>query len=98
MDSFAALRTLGGLLTVLGLLAAALWAVRRFGLTLPGAIDRSSRRLHVVERLGLDPRRSAVLLRCDDREHLVILGPEGLLLVDGNISAVQSSPTSHTGE
>ena len=92
MDSFSALRTIGGLLTVLGVLAGALWAVRRFNLTLPGAHRRSARRLEVVERLGLDPRRSVVLLRCDDREHLVILGPEGPLLIDNRVGPARPQP------
>ena len=92
MDSFAALRTIGGLLTVLGILAATLWAVRRFNLTLPGAHGHSPRRLQIVERLGLDPRRSVVLLRCDDREHLVILGPEGPLLVDNRVGPARAPP------
>ena len=92
MDSFAALRTIGGLLTVLGILAGALWAVRRFNLTLPGAHGHSARRLQIVERLGLDPRRSVVLLRCDDREHLVILGPDGPLLVDSRVGPARAPP------
>ena len=92
MDSFSALRTIGGLLTVLGILAGALWAVRRFNLTLPGTNGQSARRLQIVERLGLDPRRSVVLLRCDDREHLVILGPEGPLLVDNRMGPPRPQP------
>ena len=94
MDAFSALRTLGGLLTVLGLLAGGLWVVRRFNLSLPAGNGRPQRRLEVVERLGLDPRRSVILLRCDDREHLVLLGPEGPLLIDGKVRA---APPRHPG-
>ena len=39
------------------------------------------RRLALVESLMLDPQRRLVLVRCDGREHLLILG-EGRLLTD----------------
>ena len=39
----------------------------------PGA----ARRLAVVEVLPLDPRRKLVLVRCDQREHLLLLGQDG---------------------
>lgn len=83
MEAWAILRTLGALVVVLGLLAGALWAVRRFDLRLPGAVGGThGRRLELVERLGIDQRRSAVLLRRDDQEHLIIVSPEGHLLVE----------------
>lgn len=91
------LRSLGALLTVLGLLAGALWAVRRFNLVLPGSGDHSVRRLAVIERLGLDPRRSLALVRRDDVEHLVLLAPEGHLVIETRIigmAAVVVSPAS----
>lgn len=90
-DGFALIRTLGALLTVLGLLAGALWAVRRYGLVLPGAgLARADKRLAVVERLSLDPRRSLALLRRDGVEHLVLLAPEGHLVIESSI--VGSAP------
>jgi flagellar biogenesis protein FliO len=83
MDAYILLRTLGALTLLLGVLAGALWAVRRFDLRLPGAIVRQpERRLELVERLGIDQRRSVVLIRRDDREHLVIISPEGQVVVE----------------
>lgn len=82
-DGIAMIRAVGALLTVLGILAGALWAVRRYNLVLPGTgLSRPDRRLAVVERLSLDPRRSLALLRRDNVEHLVLLAPEGHLLVE----------------
>jgi len=84
-DVFSLLRSTGALLTVLGILAAALWAVRRFNLVLPGSGGASERRLAVVERLSLDPRRSLALLRRDGVEHLILLAPEGHLVIESHI-------------
>jgi hypothetical protein len=80
------LRTMGALAMVLGLLGGALWAVRRFDLRLPGAVGAGrSRRVELVERLALDGRRSVALIRRDGREHLILLGPEGPMLIEGGI-------------
>lgn len=87
-DVFSLLRATGALLTVLGILAAALWAVRRFNLVLPGSGRSPERRLAVIERVSLDPRRSLALLRRDGVEHLILLAPEGHLVIESQIAAV----------
>jgi flagellar protein FliO/FliZ len=85
-DGIALVRALGALLTVLGILAGALWAVRRFNIVLPGSgAPRPERRLAVIERLSLDPRRSITLLRRDGVEHLLLIAPEGHLLIESGI-------------
>jgi hypothetical protein len=86
-DTLAIVRSLGALLTILGIMAGALWAVRRFNLVLPGSGPAADRRLAVVERLSLDPRRSLALLRRDGVEHLVLLAPEGHLVIESRIEA-----------
>lgn len=40
------------------------------------------RRLKIVEILPIDVKHKAVLLRCDDKDHLVILGPNGETVVE----------------
>ncbi len=90
MDALSLLRMLGALGLVLGILVGALWLVRRYDMTLPRAwlerLGSSShgRRLQVVERLAVDQRRSVVLLRRDDREFSVMIGPEGVVLLDSS--------------
>ena len=86
METLALLRTLGGLGIVLGLLAGTLWVVRRYDIKLPGRITQgTARRVELVDRIGLDGRRSMVLVRRDGREHLILLAPEGSLVVESNI-------------
>lgn len=94
MELAALFRTMGALGVVVGLLAAALWAVRHFDLRLPGHGKAGAcRRLELVETLAIDPRRSLALIRRDGNEHLILLAPEGHLTIEsgirtGNIAAM----------
>ena len=84
------LRFLLALVFVLGLIGLATAVVRRMGLGFPvGALKRSgNRRLSVVETAPLDGRRRLVLVRRDDTEHLIILGPTSELVVETGIKAL----------
>ena len=69
---------------VLGLIGVAAWLARRFGLA--GRLAHRagpSHRLAVVEVMPLDTRRKLVLLRRDESEYLVLLGPARELLLEG---------------
>lgn len=82
------LRTLGALGLVLGMLAGALWAVRRYDIKLPGRVAPSGRkRIELVERLAVDAKRSVALIRRDGCEHLVLIGPDGLAVLETGIEA-----------
>lgn len=92
MDAWSLLRMLGALCIVLGGLAGALWLVRRYDLTLPRKwLEKlgqagPEKRLRVVERLAIDQRRSVVLLRRDDREFSLMIGPEGVVVLDSALA------------
>lgn len=95
MDPIGLIRTVGALGVVLGMLGGALWAVRRFDLKLPGRMGLTGhrRRIEVVERLALDNRRALALVRRDDCEHLILLGPEGTTVIErGRAAAVERAP------
>jgi flagellar protein FliO/FliZ len=81
MDFATFLRAIFALVLTLGLVGLSAVALRRFG---PDAIARlagqkKDRRLSVVESLVLDPSRRLVIVACDGKERLVLLG-EGRLL------------------
>ena len=89
MDITALLRTLGGLGVVLGMLGAALWIVRRYDIALPGRVGAgvgSGRRVAVIERVQLDAKGSLVLMRRDDREHLFVLLPDRVAVIETGIA------------
>lgn len=83
MDLADFLRAVFALALTLGLVGLGAVALRRFG---PDALARLSaqkkvRRLTVVESLVLDPTRRLVLVACDGRERLILLG-EGQVIDD----------------
>ena len=75
MDPIDYLRFLAALVFVLGLIALLAWLARRY--RLGGAPANTARRLAVVEVLPIDPRRKLVLVRCDDRDFLLLIGQDG---------------------
>jgi flagellar protein FliO/FliZ len=88
MDFNTYIRFMLALLLVLGLIGGLAWAMRRFGFggqLTPNA--GKSPRLSVVEVRTLDSRRKLVLLRRDSIDHLVLLGPNQDLHLEGGISA-----------
>jgi flagellar protein FliO/FliZ len=82
VDSIAFLKFALALVLVLGLIALCAWALRRFG---PGSMARpaAGRRLAIVESLPLDARHRLVLVRRDDREHLLLLGAAETVVESG---------------
>ncbi len=85
-------RMMAALAVTLGLGGLALVLVRRFApLEVLRIRTPGERRLALVESLMLDPQRRLVLVRCDGREHLILLG-EGRLLSDVDSRASAGSP------
>lgn len=82
MDILDFSRYFAALLVVLGLLGGFAIIVRRGWL--PGSFPalanlsgpRQKRRLQVTESLILDPRRRVVIVKADEEEHVLLLGPE----------------------
>ncbi len=92
MDFNIYLRFMLALILVLGLIGGLTWAARRFGFggqLTPNA--GKSPRLSVVEVRTLDSRRKLVLLRRDGSEHLVLLGPNQDLHLEGGIAAPRAA-------
>ncbi|MGB8364745.1 MAG: hypothetical protein ACLQUZ_16720 [Rhizomicrobium sp.] len=84
MDLIDIARYLGALMLVLALLGLAALAARRYGI--PGIASGSAvRRLAVVETLMIGPRHKIFLLRRDDCEHLILVGPQGASVVESGI-------------
>lgn len=71
---------------IAGMLALA-WGLRRAGIA--GHVLRTGqkRRLAVVESMPVDHRRRLVLVKRDDREHLILLGPDHAEVVETGIPA-----------
>lgn len=83
------LTMLAALVFVLALMGG-LWIVlKKLGLAGPmGAVGHGGygtggapRRLQVMETLALTPQHRAIILRMDDRDYLVVIGPNGQSVV-----------------
>lgn len=95
MNTGAYFQFVAALAFVLALIAGLAWAIRQFGLFSQMAPKLGSkRRLSIVETLGLDAKRQLVLVRRDDKEHLVILGPASETVVEAGIAP----PTGATAD
>lgn len=84
--------TLGALLTLLGVVT---YFTRRFGGSLSKNLmggGSSRRKLEVIERLGLDPKRQLILVRNGDREHFILLGTLGEQLIESKDILREDSP------
>lgn len=67
---------------VIALIVLVAWVMRRIGFGGMTATSGRQRRLGVVEVLPLDGKRRLVLVRRDDREHLLLLSAFGDQVVD----------------
>ena len=84
MDINGYLKFVLALAFVLGLIGLLALLLRRYG---PGAVTvprrrGQGRRLRIVEVAAVDTRRRLGLVRCDDREHLLLLGANSELLIE----------------
>ena len=77
-------RAFAALLLVLGAALLLAWVLRRTGVAKPLAPAR----LHLVASRPLDARNRLVLVRWDDREHLLAVGPAGTTAIESRAAVV----------
>ena len=75
-------RSLFALIFVVGLIALCAYVARRQGWAGAAPMGSGDKRLKVVESLMLDPRHRAMVLRDGDTDHLIVLGPQGVVRLD----------------
>jgi flagellar protein FliO/FliZ len=86
IDVWMLARFVAALAFVLLLIGAVAWAARRYLNT--GTIGTATkRRLGVVESTMLDGKSRLVLVRRDDKEHLLVIGPASTTVVESGIPA-----------
>ncbi len=75
------------LVFVLALIGGLSLLARRFGLTprVTTSGGRATRRLAIVEVAPVDAKHRLILVRRDDRESLILLGPTADLLIESDI-------------
>jgi flagellar biogenesis protein FliO len=78
-------RMLVALILVIALMGGLALALKRLGLSGAQPLKASGKRLAVIEKLPLDPRRQLVLLQRDNIQHLVILSTNGETVIETGI-------------
>jgi len=78
---------------LLGLMGFALKYVNQRGIKLPGMGD-DSRRLKLIESLSLDVGHRLVIVKRDDKEHLLLLGSNHDIVVETNMESPPPAPFS----
>lgn len=78
-------RFVAALIFVIALIALIGYLGRRYGLGYRTVARGTARRLSISEIMPLDAKRRLVLVRRDDREHLLLVGGECDVVVEGNI-------------
>jgi flagellar protein FliO/FliZ len=93
MDFIEIGRAVGALMLILGLIGAAGLAARRYGL--PGlAKPVNRRRLTLVEVLAISPRQKICIVKCDEAEHLVVVGEGGASVIVRDLPKPKPSVSS----
>lgn len=92
MDVWVYLRFVLALCLVLGLILGLVWLMRKFGPPGLGGAEGGRRRLKVLEALQIDPKHRLVLVRRDDREHLLLLGSQSVVVESGIERAADKTP------
>lgn len=64
------------------------------GVAGPAIVAPSKRRIKVVENLAIDARRRVVLIKRDDKEHLILLGHNNDVVIEQNIPALDNDEQS----
>lgn len=81
------LRLIVATTTVFGLMGLLAWGLRYVkdrGWNYKGKSQQ--KRLKLLENLQLDARRRLVIFKCDDKEHLVLLGSNSDVVITTNLS------------
>lgn len=89
-------RIVFALIAVVGMIGLAALVARKAGLASASGGFVRKRRLRVVETLALDARRRIAIIKCDDAEHLIVLGPAGETVIERHLDAPIEAPEEDT--
>jgi flagellar protein FliO/FliZ len=77
---------LAALLFVLALMGGLALLLKKMGIAGPALVTPNKRRLKVIENLAVDSRRRIILIKRDDKEHLLLLGQNNDIVIEQDIT------------
>ncbi len=91
------IRLILALAFVLALMGGLAFLSKKLGLSNNASVKSGGKkRLQIVEALPLDARRRLAIIKCDEREHLVILNANSETVIEKNIPSVDDSSDSRS--
>ena len=93
IDLALVIKSLSAFVFILALMALCAWVMRRLGMSNMGP-SAKNRRLKILEFLPVDHRRRLALVSRDGVEHLLLLGPQGEVVVESNIAPASGAKGS----
>lgn len=79
------IRLFVGFAFTIGLIGAVYWIARRYAGRLGIVRPHAAGRLSVIGQIPLDTRRRVMLIKCDENEHLLLLGPNNDLVIQSSV-------------
>jgi|GEM_PF-3871440 len=95
MEGIALLKMIAALALVIAMMFGFGLLVKKTGLSGPQILDRTKRRLKFIESLPLDGKRRLVLVSCDHKQYLLVLGANSETVVDTDIPEIETKSESH---
>lgn len=81
-------RLFAALAFVIALMGGLSLILKKIGMPGTPNTPAKQRRLRIIESMPLDARRRVVILQCDDKQHLVILGASGETVIKADLEPV----------
>ena len=86
IDSVSYLKFFFALLFVLGLIGGCALLAKKFGMGNRGPTRRGKgTRLSIIESMQIDNKRRVVLIRCDKKDYMLLLGGATELVIENNL-------------
>ena len=79
------LQILLGLIIVVGLMILFGFILKKFNQAQSGMMGKNNR-IQIVEQRMVDHKNKAVIIRCDDKDHLVLIGQNGHTVIKGDLN------------
>jgi flagellar protein FliO/FliZ len=91
MEGALVIKALSAFVFVISFMLLLAWGIRKAGFSNSVMLTGARRRLKIVEFLSLDHRRKLVLVRRDNKDHLLVLGPNGETVVEAGIPVAEEA-------
>ncbi len=91
MEVILLIKAISGFVFVIALMYLFSWILKRTGVANNLAAARSESRLKIVEFLPVDHGRKLMIIKRDDKEHLLLLGANSETVIETDIKKTGSS-------